>query len=144
MRYSKPTRSTSSAGRCPLWTASRTRSRSTTRGPDGIIRFPLENRSAVGQAVVSVKGGKRVEPAYVQQLIGAMGQRRAEMGVFICMTPPTPGMTKVAATSGSYEWPVTGTRYPRVQLLTIKELLDRKRPDMPTPFVPYVRLVASS
>jgi hypothetical protein len=73
----------------------------------------------------------------VRDLVGTVQQQKAEMGVFICMTPPTPGMKEVAQKSGAYEWPITGKRYPRVQIITVDELLAGKRPDMPTPFIPY-------
>ena len=61
------------------------------------------------------------------------------MGIFICMTKPTPGMTEVARKSGDYVWPVDGRKFPRVQIVTVAELLDGKRPNMPTPFLPYLQ-----
>jgi hypothetical protein len=38
-----------------------------------------------------------------------------------------------------YAWPVDGRKFPRLQIITIAELLDGKRPNMPTPFLPYVQ-----
>ncbi len=72
-------------------------------------------------------------------MVGAVHQHKGAMGIFICMTPPTKGMLEVANHSGSYEHPLTGTRYPRVQIVTIAQLLDGKRPKMPTAILPYVK-----
>ncbi len=41
--------------------------------------------------------------------------------------------------SGDYAWPVDGRKFPRIQILTVTELLAGKRPNMPTPFLPYVQ-----
>lgn len=108
------------------------------KGIDGLIRFPL-SATETGRIIVSVKGGKHVNPAMVQELAGALQQHKAAMGVFICMTSPTRGMVEAANHSGSYEHPLTGTAYPKVQIVTVAELLEGKRPKMPTPILPYVK-----
>lgn len=61
------------------------------------------------------------------------------MGVFIYMTPPTAGILEVVRRSGTYVWPVSGASYPKVQVLTVAQLLDGERPKMPTPFLPYIQ-----
>jgi DNA modification methylase len=110
------------------------------RGKDGVIRFPVSNdHSNIGRALISVKGGRAVNPGMVRDLVGTVEQERGDMGVFICMTPPTSGMLDVARRSGDYVWPVDGRRFPKIQILTIAELLDGKRPAMPTPFLPYLQ-----
>lgn len=53
-------------------------------------------------------------------------------------------MVEVANHSGSYEHPLTGACYPRVQIVTIAELLEGKRPKMPTAILPYVKAKARS
>lgn len=75
----------------------------------------------------------------VQSLIGAMAQAKAEMAVFIGMRPPTPGMREVADKSGTYTHPITGNTFPRVQIITVAELLAGKRPAMPTAILPYIQ-----
>lgn len=116
------------------------------KGIDGVIRFPLDTK-AVGRAVVSVKGGATLNPAMVRDLRGTIETQKAELGIFICLTEPTRGMIEEANKSGSYVHGLTGTSYPRLQLITVKELLDGKRPAMPSHFLPYVqakRLVADN
>jgi len=110
------------------------------KGIDGRIRFHAD-KDQIGTAVVSVKGGHQVNPAMVQSLIGAMRQAHAEMGVFISMTKPTAGMKEVADKSGTYTHPITGNSFPRVQIITVAELLAGKRPQMPTAILPYIQAV---
>ncbi|HXH58428.1 DNA methyltransferase [Iamia sp.] len=109
------------------------------RGSDGVVRFPTDNKSAVGRALVSVKGGKSVNPGMVRDLVGTVEQERADMGLFLCMTPPTAGMIEVARRSGDYRWPVDGRTFPKVQIITVDDLLAGKRPMMPTPYLPYLQ-----
>lgn len=59
--------------------------------------------------------------------------------MFICLTEPTKGMREVGNGSGSYAWPVDGRTFPKVQLLTVADLLAEKRLNMPTSFLPYVQ-----
>ncbi len=75
----------------------------------------------------------------VRDLVGSLDAHRADMGIFICMTTPTSGMREVAAKSGDYVWPVDGRRFTKVQIVTVADLLAGKRPNMPTPFLPYVQ-----
>jgi len=111
------------------------------KGVDGRIRFH-RGGDVAGLAAVSVKGGKHVVPEMVNALVGAMGQERADMGVVITMTKPTAGMLEAANRAGLYEHPPTGNRYPRVQIITIPELFDGKRPNMPTVILPYIKASA--
>lgn len=109
------------------------------RGSDGVIRFPTDNRTGMGMGLVSVKGGKTVNPAMVRDLAGTIDHHRADLGVFVCMTKPTGGMLEVARHSGDYVWPVDGRRFPRLQISTIESLLAGQKPQMPTPILPYSR-----
>ena len=111
------------------------------KGIDGRIRFH-RGGSVTGLAAVSVKGGHQINPAMVHQLIGALQQERADMGVLITMGKPTTGMVETANAAGTYEHEPTGNRYPRVQIITVPELFDGRRPNMPTVILPYIRAKA--
>jgi hypothetical protein len=108
------------------------------KGVDGIVRFPL-SRTETGRIVVSVKGGKTVNPAMVRDLVGTVKTQRAQMGVLITMEPPSRGVRDAVNRSGSYEHPLTGTRYPTLQVITVAELLEGNRPKMPTAILPYIK-----
>lgn len=59
------------------------------RGIDGVIRFPLDKAGGVGSALVSVKGGKQIGPAFVRDLYGTVQTQHAEMGLLATMQSPT-------------------------------------------------------
>jgi hypothetical protein len=50
-----------------------------------------------------------------------------------------PGVIDAANHGGTYTWPVNGQTYPRIQVITVAELLAHKRPDMPPPNLPYIQ-----
>lgn len=59
------------------------------------------------------------------------------MGVFVMMNEPTKGMIEAANHSGAYNHPANGQRYPKIQIMTVQDLLDDKKPNMPTALLPY-------
>jgi hypothetical protein len=109
------------------------------RGIDGVVRFPLNPRGSVARALVSVKGGKILNPGMVRDLLGTVQAQRAEMGLLLTLERPTRGMEEAARHSGTFTWPVNHQPYPVVQLLTVADLLSGRRPNMPTPFLPYIQ-----
>jgi hypothetical protein len=56
-------------------------------------------------------------------LIGVVEREKAQIGVFITLDEPTQPMRAEAASTGFYDSPGWGQKYPRIQMLTIKELL---------------------
>lgn len=106
------------------------------KGSDGQVRF-WATHDDLGEVTVSVKGGAQVNPGMVRDLRGTIERRNAEMGLLILLTPPTKGMLEEANQSGSYTHEMTGQAYPRLQLVTIDQLLAGIRPKMPTPVNPY-------
>jgi DNA modification methylase len=118
------------------------------RGIDGVIRFLTSSKFAdkksaassrtIGRCLVSVKGGRQINPAFVRDLLGTVNTEKAEMGVLITLTKPTKGMIDAANHAGGYEWPINGQSYPKIQLATIDELLGGHRVTIPTPITPYL------
>jgi site-specific DNA-methyltransferase (adenine-specific) len=68
--------------------------------------------------------------AHLRDLRGVIDREAAAIGVLITMEEPTGPMRKAAASAGFYESPA-GTEHPRLQLLTVGELLAGGRIDMP-------------
>ena len=60
-----------------------------------------------------------------RSLMAVREREGADIGIFISLEEPTKGMVKDAATAGFYESP-NGKKFPRVQLLTIEDLLSGK------------------
>lgn len=82
------------------------------------------------QVIISVKAG-HTTVAHLRDLRGVIEREKAEMGVLITMQDPTQPMRIEAAGAGFYESPAWGKKHPRLQLLTVKELLEGKTIDMP-------------
>jgi len=87
------------------------------RGIDGNIYFGKTSR-----AIVSVKAGDNVGVSMIRDLVGTVQREKAEIGIFLTLTPPTKPMVAEAASAGQYEEegfaPV-----PKIQIVTIEEAL---------------------
>jgi site-specific DNA-methyltransferase (adenine-specific) len=97
------------------------------RGIDGRLYFHDEPRGGkTKQIIFSVKAG-HVQSAYVRDLRGTIDREDAQIGVLISMEPPTKPMLKEAADAGFYKPPGLQDKYPRIQILTIEDLLAGKQ-----------------
>jgi len=101
------------------------------KGIDGRLYFYDEKGSAkTKQVIFSVKAGK-TGPNHVRDLRGVVEREKASIGVLISMQAPTQPMRSEAVSAGYYESPWTRKKHPKIQLLTIAELLKGKQVDMP-------------
>ena len=66
----------------------------------------------------------------VRALSHVLEREKADLGVLLTMEDPTQKMRTDAASVGFYKSP-WGTSHPRLQILTVAELLDGKKVDMP-------------
>lgn len=109
------------------------------RGIDGIARFPVDHKGKIGKLLVSVKGGKTVNPTFVRDLAGTVeATPEAHMGVLITMVEPTRGVMDAINHGGVYTLPYNGQTFPKLQHITIAEILANKRPSMPGTILPYI------
>lgn len=53
------------------------------------------------------------------------------------MKTPIKAMIDAANHSGAYTYPVNSQKYPKIQIITVEELLAGKRPNMPVSLLPY-------
>ena len=100
-------------------------------GVDGYINFFDDNRGRARRIVAQVKSGQ-VNRAQIAALKGDMEREKAEIGLFITLQPPTGPMRQEAAAAGFYtpeNFPEN--HYPRLQILTIEELLAGRKADYP-------------
>ena len=101
------------------------------QGIDGRLYFHDEAKGKTKQVILSVKAGG-TGAAHVRDLRGVVEREQAEIGVLISMEDPTAPMRKEAASAGFYASPGWNTKHPRVQLLTVGELLEGKGIDYPS------------
>lgn len=98
-------------------------------GIDGRIYFRTPGGESVETVIVSVKGGQQLNPGMVRELESVVRREGAAMGVFVSLHEVTSGMRQEAARFGFYEY--GRDCIPRVQLLTVAELLGGGRPWIP-------------
>jgi DNA modification methylase len=99
------------------------------RGIDGRLYFHDDESGKSKQILFSVKAGG-VTVTQIRDLRGTMEREKAEIGVFLCFEEPTKPMLREAAEAGFYTSPDKST-YPRIQILTIQQILDGKQPEYP-------------
>jgi len=86
-----------------------------------------------------VKGGENLSPVMVRELSGVVQREEdANMGILVTLAEPTRAMLSDAAGSGFVEKSAHG-RLPRVQVVTVADLLDGRFPKMPPLPQPVVR-----
>ncbi|MCC7248418.1 MAG: hypothetical protein IT473_07335 [Lysobacter sp.] len=66
----------------------------------------------------------------IRDLKGVLDREKAAIGLFVTLVPPTKPMLAEAASAGHYESPHHGD-FPKLQILTIEELLAGKKPQYP-------------
>ena len=94
----------------------------------GIIKIDIFGQVKYETLIASVKGGKNLNPGMIRDLIGTMNGK-AEFGLFICLEKPTKNMYKTAAQHGIYN--VETKKFQKVQIFTIEDYFDNKKPDLP-------------
>ena len=93
------------------------------QGIDGRLFFFDESALKPKQVIVSVKAGK-LHATYVRDLVGVVQREQAQIGVLISLNEATQPMRQEAASAGFYTSP--WGQHPRIQLLTVAELLAGK------------------
>ena len=100
-------------------------------GIDGYINFFDDNSGKAKRIIVQVKSGN-VQRNQIATLKGDMEREKAEIGLFVTLKPPTRPMIQEAASAGIYtpdHFP--DHQYPRVQILTIEDLLTGSEAEYP-------------
>jgi DNA modification methylase len=104
--------------------------RGADKGIDGRLFFHDDTSAKSKQIILSVKGG-HTEHSHVRDLRGVLDREQAEIGVFITLEEPTKPMLKEAASAGFYKSPAFDHAFPRIQILTIEQMLAGKAIDFP-------------
>jgi site-specific DNA-methyltransferase (adenine-specific) len=91
------------------------------KGLDGVINFIGDN-GKLNQVLIQVKSG-HVNSGMVRDLHGVVDREDAAIGVFITLDPPSRDMVTEAVSAGYFRSQTWQKDYPRIQILTIEELL---------------------
>ncbi|MCK9308911.1 MAG: restriction endonuclease [Candidatus Cloacimonetes bacterium] len=103
------------------------------KGVDGVINFiDQQRKDKIGKGIISVKGGKSINPAMVRDLKGTVESQDADFGILITLVEPTKGMIEEAAKAGTFEYSVTSLSkpfvMPRIQIVTAEQLFSHPIP----------------
>jgi site-specific DNA-methyltransferase (adenine-specific) len=101
-------------------------------GIDGKILFRDDPKAAKPeQIIIQVKGGK-TGVKDVRDLRGVLDREQAAIGILISLQPATGPMETEAASAGFYEHKTNRQKYPRLQLRTVKELMEGQGIERPS------------
>ena len=104
------------------------RKKGADQGIDGIIKFIDSGRGRTGKVIVQVKSG-RVSVRDIRELKAVAGERG--LGIFLTLQPPTEPMLREAVTAGFHHSPLWQRDFPRIQIVTVEQLLAGGSPDLP-------------
>jgi len=83
------------------------------------------------QIIFSVKSGQNVSVTMVRDLRGVIEREDAAMGILITLEEPTAPMLKEAREAGSFQSELNPQKFPKLQIVTIREILDGERLNVP-------------
>lgn len=117
----------------PAQSKSKENMRGADKGVDGVITFVKgsagKGKYDYGKIIVQVKGGG-VQRNDIATLKGDVEREKADGGLLITLEDPTRPMKEEAISSGSF-FAFSRVDYPKIQIVTIEELLSGKRPNLP-------------
>ena len=102
-------------------------------GIDGVAYFQ-DAKQAQQRAIIQVKGGN-LTLSSVRDFAHVIKRENAAMGFFICLQTPTKKMLQEADELGFYSLH-SGRQFAKLQVRTIKELIEGKEFDLPTGWIP--------
>jgi DNA modification methylase len=101
------------------------------KGIDGWLTFREAENINLQKIVVQVKGGVHIGAQIVRDLLGTVQATKSAMGILITLYEPTEQMKQAAMEAEYYESKTWGHKYPKIQIITIPELLSGKKPIIP-------------
>lgn len=100
------------------------------KGIDGIMVFTDDNSGKAKRVIVSVKSG-HPNVSHIRDLGHVIDRENAAIGVYLTLESPTKPMIEEAVEKGFYHSPGWNKDYPRLQILTVEDLLAGKTVDLP-------------
>ena len=104
--------------------------RGADHGIDGVLHFINGPRRSTHRAIIQVKSG-RVSVAHIRDLVGTVERENAAMGLFITLENPTRAMVSEAVSAGFYHSELWQRDYPKIQIRTVQDLLNRNEFEIP-------------
>jgi restriction endonuclease Mrr len=115
--------------------------RGADKGIDGVINFVkdvVNGQMVYGKLLVQVKGGS-VHRNDIATLKGDIEREKADGGLLITLEKPTKPMLEEAVEAGSYKVNFSKGEFPKIQIITVEELLMHREPKLPLQSLPYFK-----
>jgi len=104
-------------------------------GIDGIA-YMLDrnenNDTELKQVLFSVKSDKAPHVSYIRDLHGTIEREKAAIGYFITLFPPTREMIAECKKIGKFKNNLMEQEYPKIEIVTVEDILSGKRITIPT------------
>ncbi|NBO21462.1 MAG: hypothetical protein EBU97_05980 [Rhodobacteraceae bacterium] len=98
-------------------------------GVDGVAFFLLD-KEETGRAIFQVKSGG-ANRATMATLNSDRQKEKADFGILITMDEPTKAMREEVTHAGKFKHPLLNREDDRLQIVTVKDILEGKRLDLP-------------
>jgi site-specific DNA-methyltransferase (adenine-specific) len=99
------------------------------KGIDGVINF-IDDKNTIQQVLIQVKSG-HVKSGDIRDLHGVLDRENGAIGAFITLEKPTSQMVTEAVSMSYYHSDLWQKDYPRIQIITIEDLLNGKGINLP-------------
>lgn len=100
------------------------------KGIDGVVYFATGSNTDE-RMIIQVKSGG-VNRSVIATLNSDMQREQAQMATLITLEEPTKPMSEEALKVGFYHHPIMGKDYPKIQIVTVRELIEEdKRLELP-------------
>jgi len=106
------------------------------KGIDGTMAFIDDNSGKSKKIIFSVKSG-HVNVSHIRDLGHVVEREKAAIGVYITLEPPTKPMITEAVSAGFYHSDFFNKDYPRIQILTVEDILAGRGVSMPSDSVTF-------
>jgi DNA modification methylase len=103
-------------------------------GIDGtafMVDLDEENQQDFKQVIFSVKSNKSLSPTVIRDLFGTMEREKAAIGYLLTLYK-MPNLVKESAKYGNYENKLLRQKYPKIEVISVEEILQGKKMHLPT------------
>ena len=98
-------------------------------GIDGIAKYRSGKKGETINVGFQVKATKNVGRPAMDNLLGVMEKHKYPIGIFLTVAEPSKDALEMVGEQGFVE--IMGVKYPKIQVLTLKEFYENKRPKLP-------------
>jgi site-specific DNA-methyltransferase (adenine-specific) len=95
-----------------------------------VINFLDDRKGTVKRAMIQVKSG-HIKSGDIRDLKGVLDREKAQIGIFITLEPSSSDMKTESVSAGYYHSEIWDKDYLRIQILTIDDILNGKKPEIP-------------